>query len=82
MSEVKAAGAWGGAGEVIKPYKCAPGPPHPPTATVGWHTTRGAPPIGRPDYGPGGEPEIPSKKSPHSSVLVGGVRQRRSCALK
>jgi hypothetical protein len=31
--------------------------------------------------GPGGEPEIPSENSPHPSVLVGGVRQRRSCAL-
>jgi hypothetical protein len=48
-----------------------------PGAASGWGTTH----IGRPDYGPGGEPEIPSENSPHSSVLVGGVRQRRSCAL-
>jgi membrane-associated phospholipid phosphatase len=35
----------------------------------------------RREDGPGGEPEIPSENSPHPSVLVGGVRQRRSCAL-
>jgi hypothetical protein len=39
---------------------------------TGWHTARGAPPIGRPDYGPGGEPEISSKKiSSLLSPLVG-----------
>ena len=29
----------------------------------------------------GGEPKIPSENPPHPSVLVGGVRQRHSCAL-
>ena len=46
------------------------------TVHTGWRTTHRSA-----LYGPGGEPEIPSENSPHPSVLVGGVRQRRSCAL-
>ena len=46
------------------------------TVRTGWRTTHRSA-----LYGPGGEPETPSENSPHPSVLVGGVRQRRSCAL-
>ena len=50
------------------------------TTTVPGGTPPAVPPIGRPDYGPGGEPEIPSKKI--SSLLSPGRRSEATAQLR